>query len=242
MELVYGDLEDFEPGIAFENADPREVAFSGKAVVRDGELVISALSIVERTPLEGAGVRSGDLRNVRIGEIKIRIADDLRREPTLLTPVVDVPGLLAKGAQSPDLLTSKEGLWLAYLRGALRMGHNAQELTTGQLAFAGKLAGSIGTSSPKRGRGAQSDSFYRQVAIQYMRVLENHPNRVIEELTKELRATREDPDLPRDTVSSWVRRSRETGWLTPSTQGKAGGDAGPKLINWIHEQEVSLET
>jgi transposase len=44
-------------------------------------------------------------------------------------------------------------------------------------------------------------------------------------------------DAAPNTVYWWVRRAREEGWLTKGQQGRAGANAGPRLIMWLKEQE-----
>ncbi len=87
------------------------------------------------------------------------------------------------------------------------------------------------------GRSAKSDDFYRSVALMYLEYFERYGQRVIAEMTEALGKRREHANRSRNTVSTWVRRAREEGWLTRSTQGKAGGAPGPKLRAWLKEQE-----
>lgn len=85
---------------------------------------------------------------------------------------------------------------------------------------------------PKKGRNAQNPDHYRDVAIRYIELLDEHGQRVVTAMAEEL-------GYSPNTVSTWVRRAREEGWLTKGIQGKAGGEPGPKLIEWMREQETN---
>ena len=82
---------------------------------------------------------------------------------------------------------------------------------------------------PSKGRAAHSPEFHRATALMYLKLWPQHGQRVVKAMAEEM-------GRPRDTVSTWVRRSREEGWLSKGTQGKAGGEPGPKLVEWMKEK------
>jgi hypothetical protein len=102
-----------------------------------------------------------------------------------------------------------------------------------------RAARSLQKAKPRRTRGVADPDRYRRVAQMYLGFCPKHGQRVIQAMTEELRKDPKYLDLSRETVSTWVRRARDTGWLTPSSRGKAGGDRGPKMIEWDkkHEKE-----
>jgi hypothetical protein len=84
--------------------------------------------------------------------------------------------------------------------------------------------------TPQRGR--RDDEFYRLISLAYILTWWQHHRDPVATLTE---ALREDSNLHRDlkeaTVSTWVRRARRAGWLTPAAHGKAGADFGPRWDN-----------
>lgn len=85
--------------------------------------------------------------------------------------------------------------------------------------------------APLRERAPRpGDDFYRRVAEAYLRFLKDRPRDPVIALTDELRSSRAHAALSVNTVTSWVRRSRERGWLSPAVRGAAGAEPGPKLI------------
>jgi len=176
------------------------------------------------------------MRALKLGELRRRIADDLRRNPAPLTTAADLSDIKRRSVDSPESLTATEQAWLLWIGRATDLDLDLDEASNQAIAQAHRKAKSVWTQSPNRGRGARSDDFYREVARAYLSLLRESPNRVIARLTLLLQELQGDPQLTRATVSTWVRRAREESWLTGSSQGKAGGGEGPKLVEWLREQ------
>ncbi len=88
-----------------------------------------------------------------------------------------------------------------------------------------------GTGSPK-GRHPLKDEFLAEVAEAYLEVLGDHPRSVIAALTDRYRAKRRNRHLSRNTVSGWVQKARDRGWLAGGVQGAAAAEPGSGLIEW----------
>ena len=94
----------------------------------------------------------------------------------------------------------------------------------------GRAGRFLKASPPVRGRGATNPEWERKIAQLYVAMLMAHGERgVIQAMAKEL-------DAPPNTVSGWVHKSRNKGWITDApAQGKAGGAKGTRLIEWEEE-------
>ncbi len=236
MKLSYGSLPDPEPGSFRFESHGIHPPFRGEAsILPDGRLVISEITISARRS-KSVGVTSSDMRDLRLGELRRRIADDLRRDPAPLTSAAHLPDIKRRSVDSPGSLTATEQAWLLWIKRATDLDLDLEEASTQALAQASTRAKSVWTQSPNRGRGARSDDFYRQVAITYLSLFRESPTRVIARLTLLLKESQSDPYLSRATVSTWVRRAREEKWLTKSSQGKAGGTEGQRLEDWLGKQ------
>jgi hypothetical protein len=94
-----------------------------------------------------------------------------------------------------------------------------------------RLAASIRRSATRRrGPYKLTPAFLAGVALEYEETLRREPHRVILAMAKKR-------DQSPATVSSWIKRCRAEGWLTPAIPGKAGAERGPTLITWLAEQE-----
>lgn len=82
----------------------------------------------------------------------------------------------------------------------------------------------VSTDGRKRGRPALPASHYEDVAEAYLDLYERGVPNVLVTL-----ATRYGK--PRETVRDWVRRTRELGYLSGGSPGKAGAVAGPALLD-----------
>ncbi len=236
MRLEYLPLIDPEPGSFQFESRGTQPTFRGEAsILHDGRLVIREVTISAGRS-KSVGVRSSDMRALRLGELRRRIADDLREDSAPLTTAANLPDIKRRAAESPETLTATEQAWLPWIGRATTLGLDLEEASAQAIAQADTRAKSIWTQSPNRGRGARNDDFYREVAITYLSLLHESPNRVIARLTLLLRESKGDSLLSRHTVSTWVRRAREEHWLTKSSQGKAGGTEGRRLEDWVGRQ------
>lgn len=86
------------------------------------------------------------------------------------------------------------------------------------------------TTRPGRGRAADNQEWYGHVARVYLDFYAQHGQRTVKAMAVFL-------DAAPNTVYWWVRRAREQGWLTKGQQGRAGANPGPRLIQWLEEQE-----
>jgi hypothetical protein len=154
-------------------------------------------------------ITSAVLRAVPLRRMQERIVEELRRNPTLQDGQATLRELIRAAGESG---------WPPDLLARL---DQAEEEAHRRARF---------LAPPKRGRRARSPDFYREIALDYLHTLRREPRKVVEAMA----ASR---GVPRPTVSTWIRRAREEGWLTKSTQGKAGGEPGPKLRAWVKEQE-----
>lgn len=89
-------------------------------------------------------------------------------------------------------------------------------------AFVGHVA--MQPKEPARpGRAPLTDKLLREVAEAYIEETRpGKPRGAVRRLAAQF-------DKPFPTVSRWVARSRETGWLGPASQGREGGEPGPLL-------------
>lgn len=91
-----------------------------------------------------------------------------------------------------------------------------------------------GTGTPRTagGRPRVSDEELAAVAQAYLRELQSGDSGITTRIRKSLGYAKDS--LVRDRV----RMCRERGWLSPTHQGRRGGEAGPKLIGWQQGQET----
>ncbi len=77
---------------------------------------------------------------------------------------------------------------------------------------------------PQPGRAPLTDDFLRDIALEYLaETAPGKPRGAIGRLAK-LR------NKPTPTVSRWVGRTREAGWLGPAVPGREGAEPGPRLL------------
>jgi hypothetical protein len=88
-----------------------------------------------------------------------------------------------------------------------------------------------GTGSPK-GRRPLPDEFLAEISEAYLELLADRPRSVVSALTNRYRTRRRNRHLSRNTVSGWVQKARDRGWLAGGVQGTAAGEPGPRLIEW----------
>ena len=161
-------------------------------------------------------VTAGMLQRIKLGELREEIAKSLVRNPSLLD----------WGALILDFVEKNESVEWTELpsEDALTVMETAREDVR-------RLVKLLKDYQPRRGRAAENPGLYRMVAELYLELLPDHGQRVIEAMTTEL-------GKPKNTVSGWVRKSRDNYWLTPApAQGRAGGEAGQRLIEWRKENE-----
>ncbi len=79
-------------------------------------------------------------------------------------------------------------------------------------------------ASPPVGRAPITDEFLRRVALDYLdETAPGQPRGAISRLT-----TKYGKSTP--TVSRWVGKARDAGWLGPAVPGREGGEPGPRLL------------
>jgi hypothetical protein len=164
---------------------------------------------------DGGEPSTGTLRLFLLGEFRLHALEWLRTHPGLL----ELP-------------------YVAFLREGLDQGQELSdprkhERLVSLLEESSRSASSATRrlrKGPNKGRHAANPDHYRDVAIRYLELLPEHKQRVI-------RAMADHLGYSPNTVSTWVRRAREEGWLSRGTQGKAGGEPGPKLIEWMENEE-----
>lgn len=84
-------------------------------------------------------------------------------------------------------------------------------------------------ADPSSPRPPITDEFLRRVALDYLEeTAPGKPRGAIERLTQ-----RYGKSTP--TVSRWVGKAREAGWLGPASSGRAGGEPGPRMITISEE-------
>lgn len=150
------------------------------------------------------------LQDVKLGKLRTLIADHVRRDPSLLDERVRL-------------------LEIVDAHGGTLSGQEREVMKRARREVS-KIAQDLTASPPARGRGATNPEWDRKIAQLYVAMLMAHGERgVIKAMAKEL-------DAPPNTVSGWVHKSRNKGWITDAPgQGKAGGAKGPRLIEWEEE-------
>lgn len=152
-------------------------------------------------------VTAGMLQRIKLGELREKIAKSFVGNPSLL----DWRALTLPFVELPS-------------EDELAVMETAREDVD-------RLVRLLKDYQPRRGRAAENPGLYRMVAELYLQLLPDHGQRIIEGMAREL-------GKPKNTVSGWVRKSRDNYWLTPApAQGRAGGEAGRRLIEWRREHE-----
>jgi hypothetical protein len=183
-----------------------QLQIRGTATIEGGTLVIRSVSLQAET----ADITTGLLRRIPVGAIREQLWRGLRQHPQLLEWET---GGFIPDEQNPFLLQP--------------VNADEQEAARRQTA---QLVAGLKKRAPKRGRGARSEHFYRDLAEAYLRLLAEHPRTPVQALTEELRTSRRHQQLSRNTVAAWIRKARQQGWLTAGSPGKAGADPGPLLL------------
>ena len=199
------------PGVEIAALGP--VQIRGRATIAGGALLIRSVSVQTET----IDITTGLLRRIPLGAIREQLWRGLRQHPQLLDWET---GGFVPDEQNPFLLRA--------------VSAEAQEAARRRTT---RLVAGLKRRSPRRGRGARSDDFYRDLAEAYLRLLAEHPRTPIQTLTEELRKSRRHEQLSRNTVAAWIRKARQQGWLSASSRGKAGADPGPRLLSERTETE-----
>jgi len=83
------------------------------------------------------------------------------------------------------------------------------------------------------GRRGLSDEFLSWVAVNYLKAAQVDPRAPVLQVQETI-----GTGYPRDTIKGWVVEARKRGFLAPTTQGKGGGEAGPRLPHLIPSWDV----
>ena len=83
------------------------------------------------------------------------------------------------------------------------------------------------------GRRGLSDEFLSWVAINYLKAAKVDSRAPVRRMHETM-----GRGYPRDTIKGWVGEARNRGFLAPTTQGKGGGEAGPRLPHLIPNWNV----
>lgn len=102
---------------------------------------------------KSVGVRSSDMRALRLGELRRRIADDLRRDSAPLTTAANLPDIKRRAAESPESLTATEQAWLPWIGRATTLGLDLEQASAQAIAQGDRTATSIWTQSPNGDEG-----------------------------------------------------------------------------------------
>lgn len=174
-------------------------------VVRDGpQLVIGRLTIEpniykhdDRPPPGGIG--SAEVRGVRVGEVLARA--------------------LGQAEAAPNRRRATRQLLPELAEHFTELGLGEEEVKLAREAAEEAVQG-----RPKPGRPPKPDSFYEQLAREYLELQ-----------AQEGRSRGIQPQLAdrhgysREAVRDWVREARRRGFLAPARKGQAGARAGPQL-------------
>lgn len=168
--------------------------------------------VIPQVTIEADSVTVGMLQKMKLGKLRERIYNAIRRDPSLL----DIRAKLL------DMIEAGHGT----------MSKREQEVMTRARNEVQQIARNLRSSAPARGRGAENREWHRMIAEMYLAMLDAYgPRGVIQAMAREL-------DAKPNTVSQWVRKARLDDWITDAPgQGRAGGEAGPKLEEWRTEHE-----
>lgn len=183
-----------------------------------GDLRVAAVAAIDSGMLRlrsisissPSDVTSAVLREIPLGRIKEQIVRELRRDPTLTDGRAALRAMIryAGDERFPPELVSRL--------------HKAETQAYRRVA-------SLRRREPRRGPGSRSPEFYRDVALEYLDTLKREPRQPVVFMA-------ERHGVPTPTARTWVRRAREEEWLDAGQQGRAGGNPGPRLIEYLKNQ------
>ena len=204
-------IVEFEAESSAEDArHKRRVRVTVHYTLRGGRIVIKRVT-AGRDGEGTAELTSNLFRGLRLGEIRNTIHQEVTKNPGLLDPDVTAAQLVIVAGGTPPS-EEIEGLNAALRAARIDAVH-------------------LETMKPNRGRGADNQELYGDVARLYLDLLKEHGQHTVKALA-------EYYGRPRNTVYWWVRKAREEGWLSPSLgQGRAGGSPGWRLLQWLEEKE-----
>jgi hypothetical protein len=184
-------------------------ACSGRLAVRDGRLLVTQLTLRSASAVM-------DASEPGLARVEGITGATLRKIP-LGRVVTEARRSLLFGSQQPD---EDEPAELRRLRqdmaAAADRAAASQEQTRAGL---------------RRGRPGYPDSFYRDIALEYIDHVTKHgPRGVIKAL-----GTKRHAEPP--TVRAWLRKARAKGFLASTSRGKADASPGPRLYEATTDEE-----
>ena len=207
---LFEDVTVMAPYVAEYRTQLGDWIVNGSLQIIDGQLAIGSLNVGLSADVVDARRRR---RPRRLDERSpAGVTTSLLRSIPLLK-ILDQARLALTAWPEFELakwLTGDEEARVRNLQGARAVRETLEELTA---------------APTKRGRPGFDDTFYEQIARQYLDLQARHGARGLLDRLGDAQA----PPCQRETVRDWVRRATQLGYLSPATPGRAGRSAGARL-------------
>lgn len=216
----------------FVSASPDGVyAITGRFSVEESRVRVVELSVMVRPGHDDAEVTPSLLRSLGLSAIVQEARRVLAREARFWTPEGQAEAAAAEASPGPDDPSGRgrydpdTDLWSWYESTPQALSDDVIKEARRRI----KLASQRAVQGAARGRG---DAFYRRIALDLVELVESGrptPGGVLETLARIEAQRMRLPEVPVQTLRTWLRIARERQFLAPGERGRLVAIPGPLL-------------